>query len=240
VHRWKSAPYPDRACGRESRPDACPSQGRATLSADGRRRAARGGLAGLVGAVATTLALGFTGPSIALADDPTRSPEARTSGAETYWVLKRGVRGPTVRRLQRRLGLRADGVFGKATARAVRRFQRRRGLTPDGIVGPMTARALGIKLPPRRSGGGGGGGGLGNATPSERRTLRRIAQCESGGNPRAVSRNGLYRGKYQFHRDTWRSVGGSGDPADASEREQDRRALILLRRSGTAPWAACA
>lgn len=71
------------------------------------------------------------------------------------------------------------------------------------------------------------------------RTLDRIAVCESGGNPRAVSRGGQYRGKYQFHRSTWRSVGGKGDPARASEAEQDRRARILFRREGWKPWPVC-
>lgn len=69
--------------------------------------------------------------------------------------------------------------------------------------------------------------------------LERIAECESGSNPKAVSSNGLYRGKYQFHRSTWRSMGGKGDPARASEAEQDRRALRLYRQQGTAPWPVC-
>jgi soluble lytic murein transglycosylase-like protein len=70
--------------------------------------------------------------------------------------------------------------------------------------------------------------------------LKKIAQCESGGDPRAVSPSGTYRGKYQFDRPTWRSVGGHGDPAKASEYEQDKRALKLYRREGTAPWPNCA
>ena len=69
--------------------------------------------------------------------------------------------------------------------------------------------------------------------------LHRIADCESGSNPKAVSANGLYRGKYQFHRSTWKAMGGKGDPAQASEREQDRRALRLYRAQGTAPWPVC-
>lgn len=75
--------------------------------------------------------------------------------------------------------------------------------------------------------------------PEMRARLERIARCESGGNPRAVSANGMYRGKYQFSRATWRTVGGKGDPAAASEAEQDRRAAMLYRRSGPAPWPVC-
>ena len=70
-------------------------------------------------------------------------------------------------------------------------------------------------------------------------TLQRIAQCESGGNPSAVSADGNYRGKYQFDRETWRAMGGSGDPADAPEAEQDRIAAQLLAQRGTAPWPVC-
>ena len=58
-------------------------------------------------------------------------------------VLKRGSRGRAVARVQRALGVTADGVFGPATARAVKRFQRAHGLTADGVVGPVTLAALG-------------------------------------------------------------------------------------------------
>jgi hypothetical protein len=69
--------------------------------------------------------------------------------------------------------------------------------------------------------------------------LEAIARCESGGDPRAVSANGLYRGKYQFAVSTWQSVGGTGDPAAAPEAEQDRRALMLYERSGPGQWPVC-
>ncbi len=69
--------------------------------------------------------------------------------------------------------------------------------------------------------------------------LERIAQCESGGNPRAVSSSGLYRGKYQFAVSTWEGLGGVGDPAAAPEAEQDRLAALLYARSGPAPWPVC-
>ena len=72
-----------------------------------------------------------------------------------------------------------------------------------------------------------------------RSTLEAIASCESGGDPQAVSPGGQYRGKYQFSLSTWHNLGGKGDPADAPEAEQDRIALKLYRRSGTAPWPNC-
>jgi len=72
-----------------------------------------------------------------------------------------------------------------------------------------------------------------------RETLDAIGACESGGNPAAVSSDGTYRGKYQFDYGTWESVGGSGDPAAASEQEQDYRAALLYSRSGSSPWPVC-
>ena len=72
-----------------------------------------------------------------------------------------------------------------------------------------------------------------------RSTLEAIASCESGGDPRSVSSDGTYRGKYQFSYSTWASVGGEGDPARAGELEQDMRAAMLLTRSGSSPWPVC-
>lgn len=72
-----------------------------------------------------------------------------------------------------------------------------------------------------------------------RSTLEAIAECESHGDPRAVSSDGLYRGKYQFDRGTWQSQGGKGDPAKAPEAEQDFRAAILYKAAGSSPWPIC-
>lgn len=67
----------------------------------------------------------------------------------------------------------------------------------------------------------------------------RLAQCESGGNPSAVSASGTYHGLYQFSVATWRSVGGSGLPSQASAAEQTQRAQVLQARAGWGQWPAC-
>jgi peptidoglycan hydrolase-like protein with peptidoglycan-binding domain len=167
----------------------------------------------------------------ALADPGTGASGGAAAAGEV--VVKHGDRGSAVRAIQRELGLTADGVFGPITERAVERFQRRHGLVPDGIVGPLTRGALGLSPFSARSV---------RRTSSLRLplALRRIAECESGGNPRMVSPGGTYRGKYQFSRETWRNLGGSGDPAEAPEWLQDRLAMKLYRQSGTAAWPNCA
>lgn len=59
-------------------------------------------------------------------------------------TLKTGSRGDTVKLLQHRLNIMADGIFGKLTEEAVKEFQTGHGLAADGIVGPKTWEALGI------------------------------------------------------------------------------------------------
>ena len=66
-----------------------------------------------------------------------------------------------------------------------------------------------------------------------------LARCESGGRVDAVSKNGLYYGLYQFSAGTWRGVGGSGLPSQASAAEQTARAKALYARSGAGPWPVC-
>ncbi|HEX2106013.1 MAG TPA: peptidoglycan-binding protein [Solirubrobacteraceae bacterium] len=109
-------------------------------------------------------------------------------GAATWRTLRRSLhgrravgraargatgRGGSVRLLQRRLGVVADGVFGPGTARAVKAFQRSRGLTADGVVGPATWAALGV----------------GGTRPVLKRTrLRGSSSGVRGGVPAAVYR----------------------------------------------------
>jgi hypothetical protein len=60
--------------------------------------------------------------------------------------------------------------------------------------------------------------------------------CESTDNYQAISPDGKYRGAYQFDLPTWRTVGGTGDPAAAPRAEQDARARELYARRGAQPW----
>jgi resuscitation-promoting factor RpfA len=63
----------------------------------------------------------------------------------------------------------------------------------------------------------------------------RLRVCESGNNYAIDTGNDHY-GAYQFDLPTWRSVGGTGYPNQASKAEQDKRALILYRQRGWQPW----
>jgi peptidoglycan hydrolase-like protein with peptidoglycan-binding domain len=145
-----------------------------------------------------------------------------------------------VRALQQQLGIKADGVYGPRTKAAVKRFQRAHGLAVDGVAGPQTLAALGEDTPAPKGSTDAAQTDTAPSSPPADPTLQRIAQCESGGNPSAVSSDGTYRGKYQFDRTTWKQMGGDGDPADAAEAEQDRIAAKLLAQRGTAPWPSCA
>jgi hypothetical protein len=77
--------------------------------------------------------LGAVGTSAVLAPAPAHAAAK---------PLKKGSKGARVKKAQRWLGIRADGIFGKGTKRAVKAFQRRHGLTADGVVGPATWAAL--------------------------------------------------------------------------------------------------
>jgi Transglycosylase-like domain/Putative peptidoglycan binding domain len=187
-----------------------------------RRRLALRGRAGITLAVALS-AMAAGG---ALAQDAATPPAPGMRTTEN------------VRALQKKLGVKADGVYGPRTRAAVKRFQRANGLDVDGVAGPQTLAALGLSGDDEKT--------TAQDTTTSTQTgdagdprLDRIAQCESGGDPTAVSADGTYRGKYQFDRETWRQMGGTGDPAAAPEAEQDRIAAKLLAARGTAPWPNC-
>src|SRR3954447_16028856 len=163
------------------------------------------------------------------------------AGRSSANTLKYGMRGTAVKTLQRKLHVRpASGYFGPKTRAAVKRFQRRHHIKATGVAGPVTLRRLGMRVNSAGSDTGGTAPSSGHSHVRVPRILQKIAKCESGGNPHAVSPSGRYRGKYQFDMQTWHAYGGRGDPIDASESTQDRVAIRLYKARGTKPWPNCA
>jgi peptidoglycan hydrolase-like protein with peptidoglycan-binding domain len=56
--------------------------------------------------------------------------------------VRQGATGDTVKWIQRRVGITADGIFGPATVAAIKTFQLAHGLAADGIVGYDTTSVL--------------------------------------------------------------------------------------------------
>lgn len=212
-------------------------------------------------------ALAFTAPAAAHAaqggvsvTSETKTTTKKAKAASDTSVKPRSVSKPQLKRAQTLLRVYASGTHDANTRKVVKRFQKLRGLDSTGVVDLATYLQIKDAFALLEGGGIGvadagaatGGDTATATTPvfvvpanvapittQERELLDKIAQCESKGDPTIVSSNGLYRGKYQFDKATWKSVGGSGDPAAASEEEQDQRAAILLRQRGTAPWPVC-
>ena len=66
-----------------------------------------------------------------------------------------------------------------------------------------------------------------------------LAFCESTNNPHAVNNPAGFLstyGLFQFDLPTWGTVGGSGNPGDASPEEQLMRAKLLYQSRGLEPW----
>jgi peptidoglycan hydrolase-like protein with peptidoglycan-binding domain len=201
-----------------------------------RRRATSGGRRAVVAAV-STLALGAAGAA-AHESGGSLAGSSSVQASSSSTRAASPTSASTIKAVQRKLGVSADGVLGPQTRRAIKRFQTRRGLKADGVLGTATLKALGVtrvaadsSAPERET------SEADRASVSTR--LAKIAQCESGGDPTAVSPDGRYRGKYQFARSTWESLGGEGDPADAPESEQDLRAAALMERQGPSAWPTC-
>jgi peptidoglycan hydrolase-like protein with peptidoglycan-binding domain len=214
MNRDLSSPVPWRRSLRAS-------QARRVQRARRRRLALRGRAGMTLAVVLSAVAAGG-----ALAQDTPAPPAPGVQSADTR------------RALQQKLGVSADGVYGPKTRAAVKRFQRAHGLAADGVAGPRTLAVLGVSAAAPEEDAVASDAPAAPADGADG-TLQRIAQCESGGSPTAVSADGIHRGKYQFDRTTWRQMGGTGDPADAPEAEQDRIAAQLLAQRGTAPWPAC-
>lgn len=66
----------------------------------------------------------------------------------------------------------------------------------------------------------------------------RLAQCEASGNWAANTGNGFYGG-LQFTLSSWRAVGGTGYPHQASREEQIVRGQKLQAMQGWGAWPVC-
>lgn len=152
-----------------------------------------------------------------------RRADASLSKGSTK-VVTTGRAGAVVNTVERVL---ADGALEKTTV-----------LSTDRVSEPVTqVVAVGTKAPVPRAAARSSSGG--STAGADGLNFAALARCESGGNPRAVSSSGSYRGLYQFSIGTWRGVGGAGDPIDASPGEQTYRAKLLYQRSGRSPWPVC-
>ena len=66
----------------------------------------------------------------------------------------------------------------------------------------------------------------------------RLAACEAGGNWAINTGNGYYGG-LQFSLATWRGLGGSGLPSDASREQQIALGQRLQAAQGWGAWPSC-
>ena len=66
---------------------------------------------------------------------PAPAPKATSSAVRT---LRKGMKGDDVAKMQKAIGVGADGDFGPGTLVAVKKWQKLNGLVADGIVGPAT------------------------------------------------------------------------------------------------------
>ena len=90
------------------------------------------------------------------------------------------------------------------------------------------------------SGGSASGGSAGtNDGPVGDDVWAKLAQCESGGDPKTNTGNGFY-GMYQFTLETWQSLGGTGYPHEADAATQTAMAKKLQAQSGWGQWPGCA
>jgi len=153
----------------------------------------------------------------------------KTYSSKYKEVAKRhGKRAPG--RNIRRYGVLFKGVVFDATCGEIRRS---RGQLKRLLARPKYTTLVRTATPPSQP-----PSGVASSGYTAGGTLEAIAQCESGGDPTTDTGNGFY-GKYQFTPGTWASVGGSGNPAQASEAEQDMRAAALYAQAGASPWPVC-
>ncbi len=137
---------------------------------------------------ALSLALLACGTAVGFAAYDRPQDEAAVQGlAVEAAVLRQGSHGDEVREVQRRLKMwgyysgSVDGVFGTATRKAVVAFQKKNGLTADGIVGKATYKALGMTDSYNVLQGNSGSGSGSNYTSSDLYLLAKAIYAEGRG-----------------------------------------------------------
>lgn len=106
--------------------------------------------AAAIAALACTLAIPAVFAGGASLNDEEKNATTALEQTLEVAVLRQGSRGGEVKEVQRRLKLwgyykgSVDGVFGAGTRSAVLAFQKKNGLTADGVVGKATYKALGM------------------------------------------------------------------------------------------------
>jgi hypothetical protein len=75
----------------------------------------------------------------------------------------------------------------------------------------------------------------------DRRWASSTARCESGKDPDAIGGGGIYRGAFQFMKETWKDAPKSpgGDPIDYNYRTQAVVAIALMNKDGAGHWPNC-
>ena len=189
---------------------------------------------------AATIALGAFASAGAAQDaspSPTKPPERAASAAAKLGLVERPAdrfkRSIEVHRLERRFA----SLRGQASELGARP-RRDPSRSTASSTAELRERIERLERVVRRAKREAAEPEFGSVAGVSQATLDAIAACESGGDPSAVNPAGYY-GKYQFDTGTWAAVGGSGNPAQASEAEQDYRAALLYSRAGASPWPVC-
>ncbi len=142
-----------------------------------------------IGALTLALSAGAaTGVAAYTASRETTADTAQTAIVETA-VLRQGSTGNEVKEVQRRLKQwgyytgAVDGIFGSGTKKAVIAFQKKNGLTADGVVGRATYKALGMNSSYNALGGstGSSSSGTSNYTSSDLYLLAKAIYAEGRG-----------------------------------------------------------
>ena len=145
----------------------------------------------MIAAMVCALSIPMVGVSVAKATNDEGMAAVTYEKEIEAAVLRQGSTGGEVKEVQRRLKLwgyykgSVDGVFGSGTRSAVIAFQKKNGLTADGVVGKATYKALGMTssyeaLVGQTSGGNSGTNGFNS---SEVYLLAKTIYAEGRGEP---------------------------------------------------------